>query len=108
MLDIIRKSMLAGIGLLTLSQEKARELVDELVKQGEVSKEEGSKLLKEFLEKVDKNTQELEKKVNELLQKTLTKMNIPTKEELEKLRREIESLKQQLAEKGGTPGAGQG
>ena len=37
MLDLLRKTYLAGLGLTTLTREKMEELVDELVKRGEVA-----------------------------------------------------------------------
>ncbi len=39
--DIIRNSLLAGLGM----QEKVREFVDELVKKGELSETQGAKLV---------------------------------------------------------------
>ncbi len=46
MLDMIRKATLAGIGALTLTEERARKLIDELVEQGKMSKEEGESIIR--------------------------------------------------------------
>ena len=48
MLDTIRKAALAGIGAITLTEERARTLIDELVEQGRVSQEEGEALVKDM------------------------------------------------------------
>ncbi|MDD2421513.1 MAG: HU family DNA-binding protein [Heliobacteriaceae bacterium] len=51
MLETLRKTFLVGLGALTLTKEKAEQLVDELAKKGEVSKEDAGKMVDEFLEK---------------------------------------------------------
>ena len=90
--ESIRKALLAGIGV----PEKVKELVDELVKKGELSKSQGAKLVKEWSDKMSKSGEELSKKPMEIMHKTLEKMNIATKDEVEKLNRKILSLSARL------------
>lgn len=82
MLDLLRNIALAGLGIITLKEEKAKEIVNELIAQGQFSKEEGNQFLKEVIERIERNRNELERKVGEILRHTLEKMNIPTKEEI--------------------------
>lgn len=86
--DVVRNAMLAGFGV----QEKVREFVDELVKKGELSENQGAKLVKEWTEKADKSTDEWSKSMSEIVSKTLEKMNMPTKEDIEKLNKAITEL----------------
>ena len=51
MIDVIRKALLAGIGM----QEKAVELIDEMVKKGELSDKDGAKLIKEVSKKAQES-----------------------------------------------------
>lgn len=97
--DIVRNAILAGFGV----QEKVREFIDELVKKGELSESQGAKLVKEWTEKADKSTAELSKTISDLVSKTLEKMNIPTRDEIEKLNKKIQSLSARIKKLEGVP-----
>lgn len=86
--DVVRNAMLAGFG----AQEKVKEFIDELVKKGELSELQGAKVVKEWTERADKGTCDLNKNLSELMSKTLEKMNIPTKEELELLKNQVQEI----------------
>jgi poly(hydroxyalkanoate) granule-associated protein len=86
--ETLRKMMLAGFG----AQEKFQELVDELVKKGELSESQGAKLVREWSDKAEKGTSDLNKTFSDMVTKTLEKMNIPTKEDFKKLDKKISAL----------------
>lgn len=86
--DVVRNAVMAGFGV----QEKVREFVDELVKKGELSESQGAKLVKEWSEKADKSTTDWSKSISEIVTKTLEKMNMPTKDDIEKLTQKVEAL----------------
>lgn len=95
MFDILQRALLAGLG----AQEKVKEFVDELVKKGEVSKSEGAKLVRTWMEKREKGREKLSKSFSEVVDKTLQKMNLPTKKDIEELDKKIEALSKKLEEK---------
>ncbi len=101
--DIIRNAMLAGFGV----QEKVKEFIDDLVKKGELSESQGAKLVKEWSEKADKNVEDISKSMNDLVQKTLEKMSLPTKDEIAKLREQVDVLSARLKKMEETKGEGQ-
>jgi polyhydroxyalkanoate synthesis regulator phasin len=86
--EIIHKTLMAGLGI----PEKIGEVVDDLVKKGEISESQGAKLLREYSEKVSKTGDEINKTVSELIDRALEKLNIPTRDELEKLNKKVTSL----------------
>ncbi len=86
--DVVRNALLAGFGI----QEKIKESIDELVKKGELSETQGAKLVKEWTEKAEKSSDELTKSISDVLAKTLEKMNLPTKEDIEDLNKKIKAL----------------
>lgn len=97
--DVVRNAIMAGFG----AQEKVKEFIDELIKKGELSESQGAKLVKEWTEKADKtssdlgkNVSDLSKSVAELVSKALEKMNIPTKEDIERLNKKIQSLSERV------------
>lgn len=98
--DVVRNALLAGFGV----QEKVKEFIDELVKKGELSESQGAKLVKEWTEKADKSTSDLSKGISELVTKTLEKMNIPTKDDMEKLNKKIQSLSARVKKLEGAEG----
>ena len=91
--DVVRNAMLAGLGI----QETFKEFLDNLVKKGELSESQGAKILKEWTEKADKTSEQLSKNISELVTRTLEKMNLPTKDDIEKLNKEILSLSNRLS-----------
>jgi polyhydroxyalkanoate synthesis regulator phasin len=97
--DVAKRALMAGFGV----QEKVKEFIDELVKKGELSESQGAKLVKEWTEKADKSTSDLGKSISELVAKTLEKMNIPTKDDMEKLNKNIQSLSARVKKLEGTP-----
>ncbi len=86
--DIVRNALLAGFGV----QEKVKEFIDELVKKGELSESQGAKIVKEWTETANKTTEQFSKSLSDIITKTLERMNIPTKEDIEKLNKKIQAL----------------
>jgi len=98
MLEISRKLLLAGIGAAALTKEKIEGIVRELIKQGEISKEEGIKLVKEVLQKGEEMQKTLETKIDVGINKAIEKLNIPTRKETQELRGKLEKLIKKVEE----------
>jgi len=92
MIDLLKRTLLAGIGAAALTKEKVEGLVDELVKKGEIASKEGPKVVKELLERSQEAKKELEEKVEEATQKALKKLRLATRAEVEELRAKLEEL----------------
>jgi len=92
MSDLIRKTILAGLGALALTREKAEKLAKDLVKRGELTKTEEAKFVKDLMKKAEKSRVEAEKRIEKIVEKTLIKLNIPTRKELDALKAKIDKL----------------
>ena len=79
-----------------LTKEKMEEAVQELIKQGEVSKEEGKELLDNLMEKAEAQRAELSNRVNAEVQKVLKNVGLVRLEELERLKEKIQELEERL------------
>lgn len=90
--DIVKKALFAGLG----AQEKVKELIDELVKKGELNKSQGARIIKAWTERASKKREDISKNLSELISKTIEKMNLPTKDDIEKLNEKIENLSKKL------------
>lgn len=101
--DVVRNALLAGFGV----QEKVREFVDDLVKKGELSESQGAKLVREWSEKFEKNTEDLSKSLSDVVAKTMEKMNLSTKDDVQKLNEKIDALSSRVSRMEGTKGEGQ-
>jgi len=86
--ELWHKTLMAGLGV----PEKMKEMIDDLVKKGELSESQGAKFVKEWSEKAGKTGEDVGKSLTDLINATLEKMNIPTKEEVEKLERKVTAL----------------
>jgi polyhydroxyalkanoate synthesis regulator phasin len=93
MLDLIKKSMLTGIGLALKTKDEVEDLVKDLQKRGEMSESEGRKFLDDIQKRYDEAQEKLEKRVEKSVKDFLRKTNIVTTDELKELKKEIRELK---------------
>lgn len=92
MKEFMRKSMLFGIGLATLTREKIEETVDEFIKKGEMTEKEGKETIDDLVKKSKEVTEELTEKVEKMVSDTLQKLNIPARDEFLALKEKVEKM----------------
>ncbi len=92
MLEFLKKMILFGSGLASLTREKIEETVAEIVKKGELSEKEGRELVLDLAEKSKRAKKELKEKMEKIVADTLNKLNIPTRKELDELKTKIERM----------------
>lgn len=101
MLDVIRKSILAGVGAIAYTEEKVQELVNEFVQKGEISQKEGESLFHELQQVIDSQRTKLTTTVEEQVTKILKELNLVTKADLtqveEGMKKEFGRLEKQIA-----------
>jgi polyhydroxyalkanoate synthesis regulator phasin len=100
--EIIKKAMLAGLG----AQEKAKDFIDELVKAGELSKSEGANLVKEWASKAEESTKDIDHRIKDTINAAFEKLNIPSRDDLEKLDKKIQGISARLSKLEGGEGKG--
>ena len=99
MIDIFRKTFLIGLGLTSLTREKAEEFIDELIKRGEIESKEKGKAVDDLIQKAKEEEEKFNKKLDEALQKTINNMGLPTKKDIENLENRIKDLESIIKEK---------
>ena len=92
MSDLIKSVILAGLGVLSLTHEKAESLAKDLIKRGELSETGEAKFVKELMEKAEKHGIEIEEKIEKTVEKTLKKLNIPTRRDLDEIKQKLDKL----------------
>ena len=90
--NIARKVGLFGIGVAAITKDKADALVKDLIKRGDLNKDEGKKLVAEIVEKSKKSTKELETTVNRQVKDIINKTDVATKKEIKVLEAKIRKL----------------
>jgi polyhydroxyalkanoate synthesis regulator phasin len=83
---------LFGIGVISLTQEKVEEFSAEMIKKGELSREEGKKFVNDLLSEREKQIQELEDKINERIKESFKKSGVVMKSDITALEKKIEKL----------------
>ncbi len=97
-MDIFKKAALMGIGVLSMTEEKLKELVKELETKGEVTEKEGKDLFKNLLSRADEEKKALEEKIKKGIKDYLGKVDIASKEEVAKLEKRLHALEKKINE----------
>lgn len=96
--ETLRKGVLAGLGAIDFSIEKARSAVDKLVDHGELSAEQGKKLLDEFIERGRKDSADLSRKFDENIRKGLDKVSFISRPAFQALEARVAALEAKVDE----------
>ncbi len=95
-MGILKDTVLAGIGFVELTRKKAEELVDSLIKSGELSKSQKKEAMLELLSKAEAKTKETTGKITREVDKAIKSFTITKKSEIEALSKKIDSLSRKL------------
>ncbi len=90
--EMLKKMGLFGIGVVSLTYEKLDEFTAEAIKRGDMSKEEGKKLIRDAQSKREKKLKDVEDRVGKRIMETLERSGISTKSDIEELKRKIDEL----------------
>ncbi len=92
MIDLLKKTFFLGIGAAEVTKEKVEVLVDELIKRGEIAKEERAKIIQDFLKRAEQQEKAVMKKIEVEVAKAVKKLNIASHKDLEKLEKRVAAL----------------
>lgn len=95
MIETIKKILYAGLGIFALSEEKAKEIVEELVKQGEITSQEAEQLISDLKNKAWEKGKNFEEKIA-LKIKDYLKIN-ELEDRVKKLETEIEKIREKIS-----------
>jgi len=101
MAGLIEKSMLVGLGLLTLTRDKAMQCVDKLVEEGEVKPEEAPGVVDKLVARGKEEREELRKLVRQELDKARANVPVISRKDVENLSQKIGELTVKVEELAG-------
>jgi polyhydroxyalkanoate synthesis regulator phasin len=94
MFDIIKKSILAGVGAIVVTEEKIQDIVDDFVQKGKLTEEEGKSLIDELQKTLQENKTKLTATIDERIKCIMRDLNLITKDDLTEMEK---SIKKDLA-----------
>ena len=100
MFDLLKKTILTGIGIASMTKDKIEELGKKISKESKLTEEEGKKMVNDLLKQSEKAREDLENQVQKLVQKALEKLDIPTREDFNRLEKKVKKLETLRTEKG--------
>lgn len=85
MFDLFKKAVLMGLGAVTITKEKVEQIVDELIKKGELTEGERSKAIRDLLMKAQEQEKAFNEKVSTVVKNTIEKLDLASRKDIERL-----------------------
>jgi len=102
LLSGLRRVLMAGVGAVALTQEQIEDFVGKLVERGEIADGDARKLVTEVIDRRRKmlhdSTRRAEEELDKRIEGLLTRMNIPSKGEIDTLSDKIGDLSRKVDE----------
>jgi poly(hydroxyalkanoate) granule-associated protein len=96
MTDMVRRMMLAAMGVVAMSRDEMEQFVDRLTERGQIAEREGRQLIREVMEKRKRQAARVEEKVSSevesRVEQLLSRLNIPTRRDIDELSARIAEL----------------
>lgn len=92
MFDLIKKTMLAGVGLAVMSKEKAEAAAKEIAESAKLSSEKGQEFVDEVVGKSEKMRKDFEEIVAKAVSDALKKADVANRDDLAALNKRVDDL----------------
>ncbi len=99
MFDLLKKTILTGIGIASMTKDKIEKLGKKISEESKLTAEEGKKFVNDLLKQSEKARENLEAQVQKFVKNALEKLDIPTREDFNRLEKRIKKLENLRAKK---------
>ena len=96
MFEMFKKSLFAGLGLAVVTKTKLESVLEKLVEEGKMSRDEAEKMSQELLESGEKQWKDFETKLQDTVKGFLDNMDICKASDVKKLEKKIRALEMRL------------
>ena len=96
LIDSIKRLLYFGFGAAALSADKLRELIDELVKRGELTTEEGKKIYEELVSRGEQERRNLNTQIRNQVLEILKEVGVADQAKVAALESKVEELERKL------------
>ena len=90
--DMLKRYLDAGIAFTKMSRTRAEGIINDLVKAGEIQREQAQERVEELVDRSKRNTEQLVDMVRKELQQQLSSMGLATKADIARIEARIASL----------------
>ena len=92
MFETVNKLMLAGLGALSMTRDRAEKIFDEYVKRGHAESGDRTKFIKDMMDSADRVRKDLEETIHRQAQQAVAKLDLATREDLARVEEKIDAL----------------
>ena len=92
MFETLDKMMLAGLGAVSMTRERAEQMFDEYVSKGRAERENRSGFVKEVMDSADRTRSELEKIVSQQVKETVNSLQLASQEDVQRIEQKLDQL----------------
>ena len=96
MIEIFKKSLFAGLGLAVVTKTKLESVLEKLVEEGKMSRDEAEKMGQDLLESGEKQWTDFETRLQETVKGFLKNMDISKASDMKKLEKKVKALDMRL------------
>ena len=96
MLDSLKTTLFASLGVVSLAQEKFKSAIDELVQRGELTREQGTKVVDSLAEKGEVGGRAISDKLSEDLNRLINKTPLVSRHEYRALEERLRVVEERL------------
>jgi polyhydroxyalkanoate synthesis regulator phasin len=97
MLVILRKLLLAGLGTLDLTEEKARAIFNDLVARGEMSEKDARELITTWTKRAGEQQEKLQERIEQGVRRALDAAGVARRADLDALAARVAELERRTA-----------
>jgi polyhydroxyalkanoate synthesis regulator phasin len=92
MFETMNKLMLAGLGALSMTRERAEKIFDEYVQRGEAARADREGFVRDLLDSAKKAREDLEGIVRRQMRQAVEELHLATREDLARLEMKLDEL----------------
>lgn len=97
MIELMKKALLMGLGVASLTKEKIEEMSRDFIEQGKLTQQEGEKLVDDLLAKAEESKKDLKKEIDNRVEEIITKMNLVRMSDLDEVKLQLQQLQESCA-----------
>jgi len=95
--DLIERTFLVGVGAAAFTKDRVQELVDEFVRRGELSSEEGRDLIDKLVARTRDEARSAVKRADSSIQSAMHELGLVSRREVEELEVRLRRLEHRVA-----------
>ncbi|RKX80754.1 MAG: hypothetical protein DRP58_12775 [Spirochaetes bacterium] len=99
MKNLLKKVILTGIGIGLMTKDKVEEFAKKTAEEAKMTEEEARKFADEVLKQSEDSKQKIEEMIDKQVKKSIDKLGLANKEDLEKIEKKLSKLQSTLNKK---------